>query len=259
MDNEKIYTCVCGREFYSSQSFNAHQGRCKIKYELNGDLDGWAKIREVDKAKGKKSGATQRASSETYKAEKLFKWIEEKHTCERCGVVMTEKFGSGRFCSVGCANSRKHSDATRDKIRNTVKSHFEYVEYKGKTVTRCKRNKLSNTKIRKKHNAEIIDAKHKKLYEELDMANSPYGEYNRVWASKSNGRDVYTFGLVDDDGNKIKRTVVPVYRYIIEHEIGRKLDKNEVVHHIDHNKNNNDISNLVVMSRSEHTKLHATL
>jgi hypothetical protein len=37
---------------------------------------------------------------------------------------MTEKFGSGRFCSKTCANSRKHSEETKNKIRlsNTGKT-----------------------------------------------------------------------------------------------------------------------------------------
>lgn len=44
---------------------------------------------------------------------------------------------------------------------------------------------------------------------------------------------------------------------LIEQTIGRKLLPNEVVHHIDKNRENNDISNLQLMTRSEHAKLHA--
>lgn len=46
------------------------------------------------------------------------------------------------------------------------------------------------------------------------------------------------------------------HRHIIEQVLGRKLTKNEVVHHIDGNRTNNDISNLRVMSRGEHSRLH---
>lgn len=47
------------------------------------------------------------------------------------------------------------------------------------------------------------------------------------------------------------------HRYLMEQKLGRKLDSNEVVHHMDDNKSNNDIDNLQVMTRSEHAKLHA--
>lgn len=47
-----------------------------------------------------------------------------------------------------------------------------------------------------------------------------------------------------------------VHRKVMEEYLGRKLKNNEIVHHKDMNKLNNDISNLEIMSRSEHTKLH---
>jgi transcription elongation factor Elf1 len=44
---------------------------------------------------------------------------------------------------------------------------------------------------------------------------------------------------------------------VVENHIGRKLLENEVVHHIDGNKLNNDIGNLDVCSISEHNNCHA--
>jgi hypothetical protein len=48
------------------------------------------------------------------------------------------------------------------------------------------------------------------------------------------------------------------HRYVMEKSLGRKLTKNEIVHHIDHDKLNNDISNLELTSRSEHMRHHST-
>lgn len=48
------------------------------------------------------------------------------------------------------------------------------------------------------------------------------------------------------------------HRHIMEELLGRKLGPNEIVHHKDGNKLNNDPSNLEVMSRSEHARLHQT-
>lgn len=50
------------------------------------------------------------------------------------------------------------------------------------------------------------------------------------------------------------------HRKVIERFIGRKLLKTEQVHHIDGNKQNNDISNLCLLSScGEHSRLHKQL
>lgn len=43
---------------------------------------------------------------------------------------------------------------------------------------------------------------------------------------------------------------------IAEAKLGRRLAADECVHHIDHNRSNNDPNNLQVMTRSAHTALH---
>ena len=40
------------------------------------------------------------------------------------------------------------------------------------------------------------------------------------------------------------------HRIVAEKMLGRKLKKDEVVHHIDGNKRNNDESNLMIVTRS---------
>lgn len=62
-------------------------------------------------------------------------------------------------------------------------------------------------------------------------------------------------------GHRINTKYILEHRRIMEEHLGRKLlpFPNEVVHHIDGNTLNNHISNLQVMSSSEHTKLHAKL
>ena len=44
---------------------------------------------------------------------------------------------------------------------------------------------------------------------------------------------------------------------IAESVIGRKLNKDEIVHHLDHSKSNNDISNLCVIQIEDHNKIHS--
>ncbi len=45
----------------------------------------------------------------------------------------------------------------------------------------------------------------------------------------------------------------------MEQFLGRYLTSDEEVHHIDFNKTNDDISNLKVMTKKEHAKLHNNL
>lgn len=53
-----------------------------------------------------------------------------------------------------------------------------------------------------------------------------------------------------------KSGYVLLHRYNLAKGIGRCLDKSELVHHIDGNKANNDISNLELTTRAEHMKFH---
>ena len=48
------------------------------------------------------------------------------------------------------------------------------------------------------------------------------------------------------------------HRIVAEQKLGRKLEKGEIVHHIDGNKRNNNPDNLMVMTQSEHARLHFT-
>lgn len=57
----------------------------------------------------------------------------------------------------------------------------------------------------------------------------------------------------------IKGKYVWEHRWVIEQKIGRKLKRNEVVHHKDHNPLNNSPSNLVIMKPFEHQSYHGKL
>ena len=46
------------------------------------------------------------------------------------------------------------------------------------------------------------------------------------------------------------------HRYIMERQIDRYLNKNEVVHHVNGDKTDNRIENLKLMTNSEHTIFH---
>lgn len=58
---------------------------------------------------------------------------------------------------------------------------------------------------------------------------------------------------------KTERGYVRKHIHVMECHLGRRLTKDEVVHHIDQDKRNNDLSNLQLMTNAEHTALHNRL
>lgn len=61
-----------------------------------------------------------------------------------------------------------------------------------------------------------------------------------------------------------KKVLVSTGKYVYEHILiaewsaGRKLNKNEIVHHLNHNPLDNRVENLRIMDRGEHSRLHQT-
>lgn len=54
----------------------------------------------------------------------------------------------------------------------------------------------------------------------------------------------------------IDKRLILEHRYVMEQEIGRKLQPDEHIHHIDGDKTNNTLSNLMIISQAEHNRIH---
>ena len=78
------------------------------------------------------------------------------------------------------------------------------------------------------------------------------GNSSPRWGGGVHIQDGYLFLRQDDGSYKAE------HRIIMEKELGRELNSDEIVHHIDENKKNNSIDNLVVLTRAEHAKIHHT-
>lgn len=46
------------------------------------------------------------------------------------------------------------------------------------------------------------------------------------------------------------------HRFVMEEFLGRKLSKNEHIHHLNGNKKDNKLENLILLTNSEHKRLH---
>lgn len=115
------YICGCGKEFENSQAFNGHKSHCKI-HLISKDETGAAylanKVKQEEALKAAQIKA--KINKNNLQLIKLNQWIAEQHTCEACGKIMSEKYGSGRFCCRACAHHRVLSEECREKIRQSL-------------------------------------------------------------------------------------------------------------------------------------------
>ena len=141
---KNLYKCNCGKEFNNPQAYNGHKANCAIHHKLKGDYDEWETHKGIIYAKQIES---RKQHSKIIKDLKQQTWIQEGHKCKICGKIMTEKFGSGIFCSRSCANTRIMSKTTKENISNGVKSSSKCRENNYKRKRKKLNEYLLNPKL----------------------------------------------------------------------------------------------------------------
>lgn len=258
----KTYTCECGKTFDNPQKFNGHKSNCEkhilTKYES-------VEQYYVNKTpKINKGAEIIKQRSEL----KLQQWVDEKHTCEKCGKIMTVKYGSGRFCSRSCANSRNFSEEIKNKTRNTA---YKNLGIDSNNIPK----KLDKRRSEEEKQKQIKDRKAalRKLHEEeLNILsthnNKILSEYQQLLLIKSAGKqETYPEKIFESakylatvdrtHPRACKDGLVFVHVLIAEQLLERHLTKSEVVHHVDENKQNNSFSNFYIFdSKGSHACFH---
>lgn len=84
------------------------------------------------------------------------------------------------------------------------------------------------------------------------------GERSHRWrGGRMKTENGYIAILMRDHPDAVKPNFyVLEHRLVMEKKIGRRLLKSEIVHHINGDKHDNRVKNLVITSRSEHTTHH---
>lgn len=81
------------------------------------------------------------------------------------------------------------------------------------------------------------------------------GKYSSAWkGGKPKHSSGYIRVLRPDHPHCDTTNYVLEHRLVMEKELGRYLKSEEIVHHIDHDKSNNDINNLELLDKSSHSK-----
>lgn len=170
---QKEYICECGKVFKDPQVFNGHKSNCRThlgeeKYQeaVNRRLKASEKGRQVLKDKSDDFHAK--------KDEEKRQWESEGHLCEHCGKVMTELYGSGRFCSKACANAREHTMESRLKASSTMKSFYANQEKINKLDIR------TNTKVKFNFDQYVPETKDLYLKGIANYKNLDYYKLDKV-------------------------------------------------------------------------------
>ncbi len=113
----------------------------------------------------------------------------------------------------------------------------------------------------RKEVAEKISRKTKKAFKEGRMGHMKkvWKDGKKRWQGKGNPRYKEIGSKGNDHGYitiKTKNGWINEERFIVEKFIGRKLKKDETIHHINGIKNDNRIVNLYLMKRKEHKAWH---
>ena len=56
-------------------------------------------------------------------------WLKEKRYCASCGKLLTEYFGTGKYCSRSCANKRIKTTEDKQKIKQGMKNSKKWNSY----------------------------------------------------------------------------------------------------------------------------------
>lgn len=191
-----------------------------------------------------------------------------KYNCSVCNKECYAKYKSHvkKYCSHKCANRVSMKERAKKTTMYTFscevcgkevsikESERKVRERNGRKIKYCSYE--CSGKAMRKGKEKQCPICHKSFYTTRGICCSVEckNKYSKISGVHKKNGYWYENGykVLYLEGNKSIKEHIKV----MEEHIGRKLHYNEIVHHIDGNKLNNKLSNLRLMTRGEHSKLH---
>ena len=123
-----------------------------------------------------------------------------------------------------------------------------FIHKRRKPVSKEERENRS-----KAHKGKIITENQRRIISERNSCD--YNGMNGYGHTKKHCGG-YVLVYVPKHPNAHKDGYVMFHTVLIERAIGRYLNPNEVVHHINHDRSDNRLENLCLMDKKEHMKMH---
>jgi hypothetical protein len=186
-------------------------------------------------------------------------------TCEICNKIFTHRADHlNRFCSFECVGINRTNEKRRHGICPICGKEFrlkrmstKYCSNKCSSLSRTTRKQIKCSYCEKeiiRPQCHIRDINYcSKECQGKYISKNKIGKNSIRWKGGISNSSGYISIRTNKGGYKQQ------HRTVMENFIGRKLSSNELIHHIDQNKKNNSIENLMIVTRSEHAAIHDKL
>ena len=177
--------------------------------------------------------------------------------CKQCGELMFRRQKDSKFCSKECQYESRRIPKI-DLICTHCKKNYQVQHHRTDSKFCSKKCQLESNRIPK---IDLICTHCKKNYQVQHhrtdskfCSKKCYTKHSHMQSNEITTNSGH-ISIRQEDSSKYQAR----HRVVMEAHLGRDLHEDEIVHHINYNKSDNQIENLDVLSKEEHGFAHGTL